>query len=343
MSQKLFVASSYLISLGIALFLFLLGSASSKPFYQSVEIASGNGFSDIARMLSDKKIIRSQNTFLLYGIISGSAHQLKPGNYFLSSGSTTPEILRVIVKGPAVDKEITFPEGVTLKDIDAMLAAAKILPAGALVNFNKSYEVSLRKIRNYEFLRGISSLEGFLFPDTYRFFPNSKAEAVVKKFLDNFEKKAQPLLSECKTQSEKCKGLDLVKILTIASLLEKEAPEFRDRQIIAGIIYKRLELGIALHIDATITYAKCGGAFLTCAEPKVFRKDLTFQSLYNTYLYNGLPPGPIGNPGSEAIKAALNPIKSEYLYYLSDPKTKKTIFSQTLEEHIENRAKYLGA
>ena len=324
MPQKLFVASSYLISLGIALFLFLLGSVSSKPFYQNAEIAPKSGFSEIAKMLSDKKIIRSQNAFLLYGIISGSAHQLKPGNYFLSSGSTTPEILRVIVKGPAVDKEITFPEGVTLKDIEAFLSGAGILPKGSLVNFD------FKKIAgDYEFLKGRKNLEGFLFPDTYRFFPNSKAEAVVKKFLDNFQQKAQPLLTN-------------YQLLIIASLLEKEVPDFQDRKIISGIIYKRLELGIALHIDATITYAKCGGAFLTCTEPKVFRKDLTFQSLYNTYLYNGLPPGPIGNPGLEAIKAALNPIQSEYLYYLSDPKTKKTIFSETLEEHIENRAKYLG-
>src|SRR3989344_4938185 len=113
--------------------------------------------------------------------------------------------------------------------------------------------------------------------------------------------------------------LNVSQVLAIASLLEKEAPEFRDRQIIAGIIYKRLELGIALHIDATITYAKCGGLFLTCEDPKVYRKDLNFNSKHNTYIYNGLPPGPIGNPGLEAIRAALNPIKSEYLYYLSDP------------------------
>src|SRR3989344_4226543 len=105
--------------------------------------------------------------------------------------------------------------------------------------------------------------------------------------------------------------LNVSQVLAIASLLEKEAPEFRDRQIIAAIIYKRLELGIALHIDATITYAKCGGLFLTCKDPKVYRKDLDFQSLYNTYLYNGLPPGPIGNTRLEAIKAALSPAKSD--------------------------------
>lgn len=325
-----------LFSLGISLFLFFLGSAASSPNYRLVKILPGTGFREIAELLENQKIIRSQNTFLIYGVLSGSAHQLKPGDYLLSAGSSTPAIVLELTHGPKIDREITFPEGVTLKDIDTMLARAEILPVGALTNLNQSYEIRSRKIGDYEFLRGVSSLEGFLFPDTYRFFLNSSTEQVVKKFLDNFEKKAEPLV-KCKMSQVKCKEL-----LIIASLLEKEAPEFRDRQIIAGILYKRLELGIGLQVDATITYAKCGGAFLTCADSKVYRKDLDFPSLYNTYLYNGLPPGPIGNPGLEAIKAAFNPIRSEYLYYLSDPKTKKIIFSKDLDEHLDNRAQYLG-
>ena len=136
--------------------------------------------------------------------------------------------------------------------------------------------------------------------------------------------------------------MDFYQILTAASLLEKEAPSFKDRRLISGILYKRLKAGIGLQVDATLTYAKCGGAFLTCDDPKVYRGDTSYSSSYNTYLYKGLPPGPISNPGLEAIRAALEPLESGYWYYLSDPKTKKTIFSRTLEEHNENRAKYLG-
>lgn len=330
--EKLLVFSWSVAGLAIALFLFLLSPVAGRPFYKPVEINSGTGFKEIAKSLADNGIIRSRKIFLVYGLISGSAHRLKPGNYFLSAGSSTPAIILTLIKGPAIDKEITLPEGMTLKDIDTALVQNRILPEGALANFKFKTLVP-----EYKFLDGAKNLEGFLFPDTYRFFINSSTEEVIKKFLDNFEKKAFLLLRECQASSVKCQEL-----LTTASLLEKEAPVYEDRQIIAGIIYKRLGADIALHIDATITYAKCGGAFLTCADPKVYRKDLTFQSPYNTYLYNGLPPGPIGNPGLEAIKAALNPVKSEYLYYLSDPKTKKTIFSRTLEEHIENREKYLG-
>ena len=155
-------------------------------------------------------------------------------------------------------------------------------------------------------------------------------------------KEIAQVISKWKLENKKNKlPITNYQLLAIASLLEKEAPEYKDRQIIAGVLYKRLNLGIALQVDATLVYAKCAKTFLICENPKIYRSDLGIQSSYNTYLYNGLPPGPIGNPGLDSIKAALNPVKSEYLYYLSDPITKKTIFSKDLDEHNENRAKYL--
>ena len=349
--EKLFIFSWSAASLAIALFLFFLSPAASQPFYKPVEITPRTGFREIAESLADNGIIRSRRTFLIYGLISGSAHQLKPGNYLLSAGSSTPAIILALIEGPKIDKEITIPEGATLKDIDEMLSQKGIFPKESLDKFMSLRDISRREksksiVDQYEFLRGVSSLEGFLFPDTYRFFLNSNTETVARKFLDNFAKKAMPFLTNNK-QSRRLQvgtptdNVGANNLITIASLLEKEAPNYKDRQIIAGIIYKRIQLGMALQIDATITYAKCAGKFLTCADPKVYRKDLEFQSPYNTYLHNELPPGPIGNPGSEAIKAALNPAKSDYLYYLSDPKTKKIIFSKTLEEHIDNRAIYL--
>lgn len=327
--EKLLVFSWSVAGLAIALFLFLLSPVASQPFYKPMEITPGTGFKEIAKSLADSGLIRSRQTFILYGLLSGSAHRLKPGNYLISAGSSTPAIILNLIEGPIIDREITFPEGMTLKDIDAVLTQNKILPEGTLVNFPFKKLVS-----EYKFLDNAKNLEGFLFPDTYRIFLNSNTETVVKKFLDNFNKKIAPIL----TNNKQLKINDLI---TIASLLEKEAPDYKDRQIIAGILYKRLAAGIALQIDSTITYAKCNGKFLTCADPRVYRKDLKFQSQYNTYLHNGLPPGPIGNPGLDAIKAALDPVKSDYLYYLSDPKTGKIIFSKNLEEHIDNRAIYL--
>jgi UPF0755 protein len=329
--QKLAFGGWVVASFAVSLFLFLLTPVSQGPNYVGVEIVPGSGFIDIAGVLAEKGVVRSKNAFLIYSGLTGSAHLLKPGNYLLNSGSSTPAVLDVIIRGPRVDVAVTIPEGATLKDIEALLSRAGIVPVGALSKISVS-----ELAKEYEFLRNEKNLEGFLFPDTYRFFQNSSTKTVVEKILDNFGAKTSPLLSNEKLEMRNEK-------LIIASLLEKEVVSYRDRQLVAGILYKRLNVGVGLNVDATIAYAKCKGAFITCEDPKVYRKDLEFQSLYNTYLYKGLPPGPIGNPGLEAIKAALNPIESDYFYYLSDPKTGRTIYSKTLDEHNDNRARYLGA
>jgi UPF0755 protein len=334
--QKLVFAGWIAASLGVSLFLFLLTPVSRVSNEINIEVAPGSGFADIAVALSEKGVIKSKTAFLIYGGITGSAHLLKPGNYLLNSGSSTPAVLGVLVRGPRVDVAATIPEGATLKDIEAILLRAGILPIGSLS------KVSISELATeYEFLKNERSLEGFLFPDTYRFFKNSDTNAVVRKMLDNFSEKALPIISNFRFPISN-EILNIKQLITVASLLEKEVPNFEDRRLVAGILYKRLNVGVGLNVDVTIAYAKCKGAFITCEDPKVYRKDLEFQSPYNTYLYKGLPPGPIGNPGLEAIRAALNPIESDYFYYLSDPKTKKTIFSKTLDEHNDNRARYLG-
>jgi len=311
--------------------MFSLSSVSKSANYKPFEIKSGDGFMEIAGNLYGGGFIRSYRAFIFYGAFSGSAHLLKPGNYLISTGSSTPSILGAIKRGPILDKSIFIPEGATLKDIDALLSEAKIIIRGSLIKF------PIKEIKsNYAFLKDAKSLEGFLFPDTYRFFLNSQPNDILEKFLDNFQKKAQPLLASNKLP------ITNYQLLITASLLEKEVPDYGDRRLVAGIIYKRLDLGMGLQIDATIVYAKCLETFITCDKPRILRSDLKLQSSYNTYLYRGLPPGPIGNPGLEAIRAALNPEKSDYLYYLSDPKTKKTIFSENFDEHNENRAAYLG-
>ena len=321
--------------MGLSLFLFFISSIPSKLLpAESVSISSGSGFSEIAQNLYQRGIIRSPKAFLIYGVLSGSAHQLKPGGYFLNPASSTPSILRRLVKGPLIDKSVVIPEGATVKDIDTILASNGVIKRNGL----DALTFSLLKPR-YDFLRNVRNSEGFLFPDTYQFFVPSASFTAMSKLLNNFSNKAWPVLKACETS--KCRGYSSYEVLTLASLLEKEAPDFEDRRLIAGVLYRRLKAGIGLHVDATIVYAKCAGAFLTCRDTNIYRGDTAYASPYNTYLHKGLPPGPISNPGLEAIKAAIDPIDSEYLYYLSDPKTKKTIFSKTLEDHNENRAKYL--
>ena len=323
----------------IAYFSLTLRPVSQGSVIRQIEIKSGDGFRQIAVNLEGAEIVRSSMAFQLVAFFSGSAHKLKPGPYLLDASLSTPNILRKIIIGPDLERGLVIPEGLTFLDIDKKLSDAGITQPKALANFN--FE-SVKN--NYEFLRDIKSpikIEGYLFPDTYKFYINSKPEDVVEKILDNFNKKAWPSL---KGQSHVVGSIAIGsnQFLNIASLIEKEVYFSAERPIVAGIIYKRLKMGMALQIDATIIYAKCGGLVLYCEDSNFYRKDTGFDSLYNTYLHNGLPPTPISNPGLDSINAALNPVNTDYLYYLSDPKTKKLIFSKTFEEHNKNRELYLG-
>ena len=336
-------------------FLFSLGPVSKLSNVKELEIKNGEGFRQISLDLKSAGLIKSRVAFEVLSLLSGSAHKLKPGTYSLDSNNSTINILKTLVAGPDLEKEVVIPEGLTFLDIDKKLSDAGVLPAGALAGFN------FEKIsaeggsafggkNNYEFLKPLKSpikLEGYLFPDTYKFFLKSTPEDVLKKFLDNFSKKAIPLFltnnsSSLREISQSEITLSINNILTIASLVEKEVYFDNQRAEVAGIIYKRLKMGMALQIDATITYAKCKGLVLTCINPAIIRAEINLNSPYNTYLHAGLPPTPISNPGLASIIAALHPKPTENLYYLSDPKTHEIIFSKTLDEQINNRAKYLG-
>lgn len=292
------------------------------------KISKGDSFKEISGRLSRTELIRSLSVFKIYAVLSGQAQKFKPGIYKLSGTMSVPQIVAAITHPGKNEVSVTIPEGSTLKDIDDILSAAGVIEKGALVDY------PLKKVAmNFPFLSGVdSSLEGFLFPDTYRFELNSPVEEVLNRLLQTFQAKAWGLLSGNKNWYD---------LLILASYLEREVQEFDDRRIVAGILLKRLRAGIPLQVDATISYAKCGGALRGCEDIMVSRSDLALASPYNTYQRLGWTPTPIANPGLAAMKAAVTPKASPYFYYLSAKKTKETVFSKTLEEHNLNRAKYL--
>lgn len=286
-----------MISMSLAFFLHLLRPVHVPAEARGFLVSQGAGFLEIADKLAAEGLIRSPLLFKLYGATAGAGRTLKAGDYVLSADMSTPEILRVLVNGPEEDVAVVIPEGATLKDIDAALSRYGIIAEGALEDF------SWRVMRDeFSFLKEARSLEGFLFPDTYRFFPQSPVESVARRMLENFETKAIPEI----------RG-DVYDTLIIASLIEKEVPFHEDRRIVSGIIQNRLAIDMALQIDAAPV----------------------------TYQRYGLPATPIANPGLDAISAAQSPAHTKYFYYLSDPKTHKTIFAETLDEHNENRWQYL--
>jgi UPF0755 protein len=200
---------------------------------------------------------------------------------------------------------IRIKEGETVADINKELKAAGVFS-------------------NYELP---SNLEGYLYPDTYEFFVPSGEDIVLQKFLNAFNSKAAPLFADNRSLKD---------VLIAASLIEKEVPpDGSDRQQVSGIIWKRLDASMPLQIDASLCYIK--------PEPclPLTKSDTMIDSPYNTYRYTGLPPSPIGSPSADAIYAALHPTPSPYWFFLSDPKTKKTIFAKTLDEHSKNIVKYL--
>lgn len=181
-------------------------------------------------------------------------------------------------------------------------------------------------------------LEGYLFPDTYRVHASSTPEEIVAVMLNNFDKKLTP---QMRTDIKK-QGRSIHEIITMASLIEKEAPisykenaDNRDAYLISGIFWKRLAIGQALQSDATLSY------ILNDNKSSHSGSELELESLYNTYKYRGLPPGPICNPGLLAIHAAIYPLESDYYYFLTPTAEKIVVYGRDYNEHLRNKYKYL--
>jgi len=316
-----------IIIAGAGWFFFSLDPASVAPAAPQVvfEVKAGDGFREVAQNLAAAKLIRSPLSFDAFSLVDGRAFELKPGLYKLSPSMDVPQIIAELSDGTAGKVTVTIPEGSSIFDIDRILSAALVIRPGDLINFTST-----------------QNLEGHLFPDTYQFYTNDSAAAVVREMTDNFAEKAGPLFASS-TVAASSTGEE--QTLIVASIVEKEVPDLTDQELVAGIIFKRLAAGMPLDIDATVCYAKLlaapTGTPPTLAACSLFALDFKLDSPYNTYLYKGLPPAPIGNPGTSAITAALDPQVSPYLYYLSDPATGKTIFAKTLDEQNQNRVKYL--
>ncbi len=206
---------------------------------------------------------------------------------------------------------VTIPEGLNIRQIGDILEKNSLFSANSFVKLAQKDE-------------------GYIFPDTYRFYKNSKPEDVILRMKDHFNKKFTPELLE-ETIKEKH---TLNELVTMASILEEEVKSTEDRKIVAGILWKRLALGMGLNVDSALTYV------LGKSSAELTESDLKLKSPYNTYTNRGLPPTPISNPGMDALLAALRPTATKYFYYLSG-KDGTTRYAVTLEEHALNRRKYL--
>ena len=279
---------------------FFLSAPKNFPSGAAIVIEKGTGLAEISGKLKKEGFIKNKYAFALYARVFNKSKKIKYGKYLFNEPVSIFSLLSRFTKG-----EFGFkPVKVTVAEGLTVKKIAELL--GDFENFDKE-----------EFLEKTVNMEGYLFPDTYLFLPFAETEQIIGTMTDNFKKKAGDV------------GKDIV---IMASLIEKEVPDIGDRKIVSGILWKRLKLGMALQVDAVFPYIT--------GKQKVLSDDLKIDSPYNTYLHKGLPPGPISNPGLDAVEAAKNPQETSYLYYLSG-KDGKTHFAKTFAEHLKNKEKYL--
>src|SRR3989344_8718486 len=327
------IASDIFILAGFSVFAFRVFTPLDPDSRDSelVVIEKGSSLQQIADQLRREGMIRSSHSFIVYVVLEGKTSVLQAGIYDLSPSMTVKEITDIISKGSITDyKKITIPEGYTSSQIASLLEDEGVLSHGQdLADFVNTPSQAAYQVYEYDFLKyaDTSTLEGFLFPDTYEFHVNSSLGDVVDIFFYNFSQKTTGLFdNEALGQASNYSPYD---ILILASLLEKEVQTEEDMKLTAGVLYNRLEIGMPLQVDATLVYItgkKTG---------QITSSDKQIESPFNTYKYKGLPPAPISNPGLRAINAAMDPTPTDYIYYLSAPDG-TTYFAVTLDEHNEN-------
>lgn len=308
-----------------------------NPDNKVFSIKPGQGVEQIAANLKTAELIRSETCFNAYVWLNKKEAGMQAGDYEFVDQVSIKNLVAAFTAGETLSRErtLTFIEGWTSRDMDAYLAKEGAITAGQFSGIIKTPVKNWNlKIKQPDFLRDVpagSGLEGFLFPDTYRVFQNVSAEEVVVKMLDNFDKK---LTAQMRADIAK-QNRTIFDIITMASVVEKEVRDKNDMKIVAGIFWDRIKNGQALESCASLAY------ILGVNKKQYTQEDTEIDSPYNTYRQRGLPPGPISNPGLNAITAAIYPTYTDYNYFLSSSEDGQTIYSKTYDEHLRNKAKYL--
>lgn len=278
------------------------GTPDGRPV--QVEIPDGSTTEDIADVLTEAGVVDNGLLFRLYARSKKADGRLRAGIYDLTTGMSYEDVVKTLKAGPPISYvTVVIPEGFTIDQIAERLEKQAGISA---VEFTAVAKTGAGDFgRRYLGGHG-GSLEGYLFPKTYRIRKGAKSAEVIEQMLRQFESETADLDLAYARQNH----LDLHQVLTIASMIEKEAKLEKERPLISSVIYNRLDRDIVLEIDATIEYVLAGHRF------RLSNADLRIDSPYNTYRNKGLPPGPIANPGIASIRAAAHPAETRYLYYV---------------------------
>ncbi|MCI8631150.1 MAG: endolytic transglycosylase MltG [Firmicutes bacterium] len=310
-------------------------SGLNKPFDENNEnlviiaIPTGSSTAKIGEILEENGIIGNAGDFKLYGRIKKYDGRLKAGEYSLAPSMNLEEIFGILVGGHSNTDRFTVPEGLTVSQ------TADILAEKQLINRDEFMRLIAEGNFDYQFIDGLPAgenrLEGFLFPETYEIFTSAAEEDIINRMLSQFD---FVFTDEYYRRAEEL-GYSVYDIVTIASLIEREARVDEERETVASVIYNRLAAGQQLQIDATVQYA------LGEQKERLTYKDLEVDSPYNTYKVPGLPAGPICSPGRASIEAALYPADTNYYYYVLKSKDEITHnFAATYSEFLTYKSQY---
>jgi UPF0755 protein len=321
--------------IGAAFMLLFFASWFSLQFYSPVkgmagevifEVKKGDTVEDIAHALKDKELIRQRLIFILGYKLFFSPKSLKAGEYAIQLPQSTKEILRMIAEGLVVLHPITIPEGLTRQEI------AHHLETTSSINHDEFLAATQDTSLIEDLDPKAMDLEGYLFPETYHFAKDFEEEDIVSAMVSQF----RAIFSREWKERGEALGMTVREVVILASLVEKETSLPKERILVSSVFHNRLKKGMKLDCDPTIIYAlKQRGAF----KDRLRTKDLRFDSPYNTYLYPGLPPGPIANPGKESLRAALYPADTDFYYFVSR-NDGSHCFSHSFREHQNAVNKY---
>ncbi len=296
-------------------------------------IDQGDGVNKISEKLFQAGLIKSKFAFETSTWFWGKEDKFIAGRYNLNKGMTIRELTRYLTTTATPrERDITIIEGWNTKQIADYLEKEGIVSGTDFLNYVSKVNPELKS--DYQFLEDLDineSLEGYLFPDTYRIFNKATTSEIVGKMLANFDKK---LTTELREEIAR-QGKTIEEVITLASIVEKEVATGEDQKIVAGIFEKRLRDNYPLQSDASVNYITGKGL----VQPT--REDTQIDNPHNTYKYVGLPPGPICNPGISSIMAVIYPNQTPYYYFLTTPDG-QVIYSKTYSEHLANKGKYLN-
>ncbi|MDA3788265.1 MAG: endolytic transglycosylase MltG [Desulfobacula sp.] len=286
-------------------------------------IKPGQSLAVIAQNLKTESIISNKNFFKLFTKYKKAEKKLQAGEYILSASKSPEQILEILLKGKVKLYRITIPEGMNIKEI-ALLVEKE--------NFCKNEGfIDLCHDTSFIFSLGIKAitLEGYLFPDTYFFPKNTDCKTVITTMVEHFN----TIFTEEWQARAKTMGFLVHEIVTLASIIEKETGDAQERPLISSVFHNRLKKNMRLESDPTVIYG------IKNFDGNIKKKHLKMKTPYNTYQIKGLPLGPIANPGAKSLAAALNPVPSDYLFFVSKKDTTHQ-FSKTFQEHNQAVKKY---